>query len=120
MYIRSVWNNCQNKLGYIERCKYKNPNSTDIHAVKNQKALGAYMAKYMLKGDLYKTPLKRYFRRFGKALAQKNFSCNIPKNYFQNLKRKLNCKKWDCSMALKKAKFTKDLTSFERLTIGII
>jgi len=112
-YLRSVWNNCQNKLGYIERCRLKNPNSTDVHAVRNQKMLGAYMAKYMLKGDLYKTPLKRYFRRFGKTLLAKNFSCNIPKNYFANLKRKLTCKKWDCSKALKNAKFTSYLNSFE-------
>lgn len=51
--LRSVWNRCQSKLGYIDRFKakhkHRNPNSTDIHSVKNVKNLSRYLAKYMTK-----------------------------------------------------------------------
>ncbi len=51
--LRSVWNRCQGKLGYVERFKakhnHKNPNSTDIHSIKNIKNLSRYLAKYMTK-----------------------------------------------------------------------
>lgn len=50
--LRTVWNRYINKLGYVDRCQSsKNPNSTDIHSLKNIKDVAAYMAKYMSKND---------------------------------------------------------------------
>lgn len=50
-----VWNECQELLGFVtryrERNKNSNPNSTDVHAVKDIKNLAAYLVKYMSKGE---------------------------------------------------------------------
>jgi hypothetical protein len=49
--IRLVWNRCVNKLGYIDKFELKhnhrNPNSTDIEAVRNSKQIGKYISKYI-------------------------------------------------------------------------
>lgn len=51
--VRSDWNRIVGKLGYIDafesKYNHRNPNSTDIHAVKNIKNLGGYLAKYCMK-----------------------------------------------------------------------
>lgn len=51
--IRSSWNRIVNKLGYVDRFAtihgYSDPNSTDVHAIKNIKNIGAYLAKYCTK-----------------------------------------------------------------------
>lgn len=71
--IRDDWNNCQNKLDFINRFEqqhgHRNPNSTDIHSVRKITDLARYMIKYMSKD----TP---------QALT-------------------VGCKLWDCSQNLK-------------------
>lgn len=51
--IRKVWNDCVELLGYVSRYEEKwhnrNPNSTDVHAVKHVKNLAAYLSKYISK-----------------------------------------------------------------------
>lgn len=51
--LRQVWNRIQNKLGYVDRFAaehgHYDPNSTDIHSVKNIKNLARYVAKYCTK-----------------------------------------------------------------------
>ena len=47
--IREVWNSVLKKAGYLE--KWKNPNSIDIHALKNIKNVHAYLLKYMSKEE---------------------------------------------------------------------
>ena len=51
--LRDCWNRIQSKLGYVSRfcCAYghSDPNSTDIHSVKNIKNVSAYIKKYMSK-----------------------------------------------------------------------
>lgn len=51
--LRNMWNRCINKLGYVDRFelahKHNNPNSTDVHAIKNIRNLGAYLSKYVSK-----------------------------------------------------------------------
>lgn len=99
--LRTMWNDIQKKHGYVKNFRTENPNSTDVKAVKNADALGAYMFKYMSKGDLYKAPLKRYHRIHKEKLLSLPICCNIPKRYFSLLKRRLTCKLWDCSSLLK-------------------
>jgi hypothetical protein len=52
--LRKVWNRIQNKLGYLEayiaNTGKKQPNSTDIHSLKNVKRISNYVMKYMSKG----------------------------------------------------------------------
>lgn len=59
--IRSSWNRILNRHGYIDtfrlRNGHSNPNSTDVHAVKNVKNLGAYMCKYLTKNDETRRPV---------------------------------------------------------------
>ncbi len=53
--MRNNWNRIQNKYGYIDRYTAKtgkqNPNSTDVHSIKNIKDLPAYLAKYCNKNS---------------------------------------------------------------------
>lgn len=52
-HIRNDWNSCLQPSGLIDAFKTKhghsNPNSTDVHAIKNIKNLSAYFVKYMSK-----------------------------------------------------------------------
>lgn len=87
-YVRTYWNKCQNKLGFIDSFErehgHRDPNSTDIHSVKKIRNLAAYMAKYMAKG----------------APAAKKVT-SIPEPATNIITGKV----WDCSMNLKTARF---------------
>jgi len=54
-WLRFEWNKLQDKAGLLENfyAKYghKNPNSTDIHSVKNIRNLEAYLIKYLSKSE---------------------------------------------------------------------
>lgn len=53
--LRDRWNRIINKLGYIDRFeekhKHKNPNSTDIHKIKDVENVAAYISEYMAKKE---------------------------------------------------------------------
>jgi len=53
--IRRKWNAIQSRHGYLKSWTEGNvrndPNSTDVHSVKNEKETAKYMAKYMTKND---------------------------------------------------------------------
>lgn len=55
MLIRDKWNALQNRLEYIDAFEQKhghrNPNSTDVHALRKVKNVAAYICKYMSKED---------------------------------------------------------------------
>ena len=102
--LRRHWNDCLNKLGYVDRCIVNNPNSTDIHSVKNIKNFSVYLCSYFTKKDNYTRPLKRFHRLNKKKLL--NYSGDsylLPRNYIKYLKRNVSCKLWDCSKELKKS-----------------
>lgn len=51
--IRDCWNNCQNKLHFIDGFQkihgHRDPNSTDVKSVKSIAGLAPYLAKYFIK-----------------------------------------------------------------------
>lgn len=51
--LRNVWNRILNKENYIEeyykKWKHDNPNSTDIHSIKESEKIMGYMSKYITK-----------------------------------------------------------------------
>lgn len=51
--IRRIWNQAQERLGYIssyeKKWKNRNPNSIDVHSVKHVDRLSSYLSKYMAK-----------------------------------------------------------------------
>ena len=53
--LRSLWNDCQNVLGYVDKFKEKhghdNPNSTDIHSLRKINYIDRYLCKYMSKNE---------------------------------------------------------------------
>ena len=103
--LRNLWNYCQEKLGYVSRSGLDKPNSTDVHATKGVRNLAAYLCKYYTKADLYTKVLIRYFRRYGKQLKDCSAeTCELPRNYFSRLKRKIKGVIWNCSKALKVGK----------------
>lgn len=60
--IRDTWNRCLKPTGLIDAFQAKHghphPNSTDVHAVKNVRNLGAYIAKYMSKTESTAQPIE--------------------------------------------------------------
>lgn len=107
--LRRDWNKFINKLGYVDRSSSINPNSTDVHSVRNVKNLGAYLSSYYTKKDNYTRVLKRYFKRYYKSHRYSNSDkCIIPKNYFKFIKRYPECQLWNCSLILKKCKLNVD------------
>lgn len=102
-WLRNKWNYYCEKLGYISRCPTNNPNSTDVKAVLKYTDLAKYLSSYISKKDIYKKPLKRWFRRYKKAIALHKEFTHLPKRYFQMMKRKPTIKLWDCSEILKKS-----------------
>lgn len=87
--IRNDWNDCLNKLGFIDKFEakhgHRNPNSTDVHAVWKVKNLTQYFIKYMSKGG--------------------------------NEGDVINGKVWDCSQALKTKKNCEMMLEGEALDI---
>lgn len=104
-WLRKTWNDLQRKSGVVADCVISEPNSTDVKAVLNTKELASYMAKYISKADLYKKPLKRYLSMYKKKLSNKEDYCVLPKNYFANIKRKVEIKLWSCSQILNNVKY---------------
>lgn len=51
MDLRNTWNTIQEGQGYITRSGIENPNSTDVHSVKNVRNLAAYLCKYLAKNE---------------------------------------------------------------------
>lgn len=49
--IRDTWNTIQETLGYVTRSGIKDPNSTDVHSVKQVRNLASYISKYIAKND---------------------------------------------------------------------
>ena len=56
--LRSEWNKCINKLKYVDEFAmswgHHNPNSTDIHSLKNINSPSSYLVKYCCKSDGYR------------------------------------------------------------------
>lgn len=100
--LRNMWNYYCNKLGYVDRSISQDPNSTDVHSVKNVKKLANYLGKYLAKTDVYTKVLTRYHKRFDKKWKTiKHDKCVLPKNYFEHIKRHVTIKLWDCSKVIK-------------------
>jgi len=78
--LRSSWNNLLKKKGLMDDFKEKfgheNPNSTDVHATKNIKNLGAYLAKYFTKGSNHTENIKGKIWGCNYALSDKN-KCHV-------------------------------------------
>lgn len=60
--LRASWNRILDREGLLEKFKaehgHSNPNSTDVHSVKNVKNLAAYLAKYFTKNDSTRRKIK--------------------------------------------------------------
>lgn len=104
--VRNEWNRQLAKFHFIDdfhaKHKYRNPNSTDVHAVYKIKNIAAYMVKYMSKDPiehLAEINLKR--TRRGKSLL-------VPEEHpFRKIQGQpvwdapISGKVWDCSQNLK-------------------
>lgn len=105
MRLRNRWNAICKRAGYVNRNGVVNPNSTDVHSVRNIRNLAAYMVAYLTKKDLYNKPLSRWHKVYSKVLADRNREVtHLPKNYFLYIKRRVGIKVWDCSERLKAGK----------------
>lgn len=112
--LRNKWNYYCEKLGYVTRSGIASPNSTDVHSVKSVKNLASYMVSYLSKKDLYSKALKRYHARYNKILKKMpGNECKLPRNYFSNIKRKVELKVWDCSKPLMLGKCSLEIDSQE-------
>lgn len=111
--LQHNWNQCQNKLGLIDEFEkvhgHRNPNSTDVHAVRKPWELARYIAKYMTKEDPKGKPMS------GRCWSA---SQNLTKAKFLtfDMDKKMN-QIWDKADKLfPEDKFTDDFISFIRLS----
>lgn len=110
-YVRMLWNDCVNRLGYVDRYGQLNPPSTDIRAVKNEKTLGIYMAKYLSKKEVYKKAI-HFVCPYPYPLINinGNWICEVLTQKIWEMKRTPNMKIWDCSDQLKGVRLSSLLT----------
>lgn len=91
--IRSTWNRIQHKHRltdtYAQRMGHFNPNSTDVHKVAHIHNIGAYLGKYLQKGN-------EKIRCFHEGFHQLEFE------------RVVKGKVWDCSEDLKRKRFASE------------
>lgn len=105
--LRNRWNTICNTLGYCDRAGLNDPNSTDVHAVRDIQNLAKYLSNYFTKKDVYKANLKRYHRRFSKQLKGYDGEVfHLPHNYLASLKQRVTSRLWDASKLLLKGKCT--------------
>jgi len=95
--IKDSWNKLLKKHNLLNRYFNKyghfNPNSTDVHSVKNIKKLGAYLSKYMAKTDTTKRAVSGRLWGCNYDLSHKNecFLMLDPEEYAKETKT-LYCK----------------------------
>ena len=112
--LRTHWNNFVNRLNYVDNSTSNDPNSTDVHSVKNIKNLSAYLSSYLLKKDNYSRVLTRYLTKHKKQLIKNDRPyTKLPKNYFNHIKRKVTSAIWNCSLILKRCKLNLDYYDIE-------
>lgn len=103
--IQKAWNKYQKEAGYLDNYakqhKHFNPNSTDVHSVRNIKDIEAYLVKYMVKQASAKEQ-EGYSRSIFEAGLQ-----YIP----EPLHEKIEGKIWDCSSTLSRPLFSCFITS---------
>ncbi len=118
--IRNLWNRYQNYYGFTdsfqEKYTHADPNSIDIHYVKRDNQLAAYLAKYLQKTNAKKCKSKKkvtyiQFKDFY------NDKATIEQTKELNKRRKgvTTCKVWDSSKSLKSSKYIPvDLSTRDR------
>ena len=103
---RDLWNNIQNKLGYVDRFREKHtgkwPNSVDVKSVKKIRNLSKYLSKYCAKNTdepMY-TPIKWVDSKpvaIYNPSESENLGCSKPNGY-----RAIGGRLWGCSQQLSK------------------
>jgi hypothetical protein len=102
--IRKKWNNLQQRHGYLKKWTEGNnpdPNSTDVHAVKNERETARYMAKYMTK----QKPLN-YCSRYCAIEDKPNNEYELTKSTLEKngsrfeYSRAVRTRLWGCSASL--------------------
>jgi hypothetical protein len=104
--LRDTWNRIQNKLGYIDRYIHDNlktnPNSTDVHSLRNIKNVPAYVLKYMVKQNKSnRQKVSSNVKYLNKSV--KEFGCTVSDGAKRFLATESNNGRiWSCSTALSK------------------
>jgi len=116
--VRNKWNNLQQRYGYTKRFMdvhgHNDPNSTDIHSIKDPMRCTTYMVKYMLKADRYKKNQSETIAAAGHHYENK---LNERDKAGKWLKRSVECAIWNCSNTLSKYKInvTEEEAGFEKV-----
>jgi hypothetical protein len=82
--IRESWNKTLSQFHFIDdfqkRYRHRCPNSTDVHAVRQIRNLGAYIAKYMSKGEGTAQPIEGKVWDCSSNLSSKDRCDFVPNN----------------------------------------
>lgn len=80
-WLTNMWNRCQNRLGYVDRCDFTNPPSTEIEKVRDADQITYYIGKYMSKRDIIKKgePERRLVagKLWGCSMELKKLDCRL-------------------------------------------
>lgn len=89
--IRHKWNQLQRKAGLLDsfarKFKHFNPNSTDIHAVKNIQNIELYLAKYIAKSEQNEKALNGKIWDCSDGLNRKRFSDELDSQTESNIRK---------------------------------
>lgn len=96
---------------------WTSPNTTDVHAMKNVKDLGAYLASYMSKKDITKRPIQGKIWGCSEALAVKN---NPKTLLFPNLESKIYDYLVKCNLNWKEITVKDKVTQVTRTVAKIV
>lgn len=92
--IRKIWNQIQEKFGYIsdfkEKYGYEDPNSTDVKSIKTAKVVSIYISKYITKKEKYKDTRLIEGRVWGCSDSLKNlkyYEKLVNTTYYEDFKK---------------------------------
>ena len=97
--LRRDWNKCQELLGFITRFEekhgHRDPNSTDVHAVRKPRELAGYIAKYMIKQDPKNKPMGGRVWSASKNLLSFKFLTYEMDSYYEQIWNAADKQLWD-------------------------
>lgn len=118
--VRNKWNSIVNNYGYIstfeKKHNHREPNSTDIHSVRNDNKIAAYIVSELTKKDKYKKYISLSCELSEQQYHKENYKWFIKDNkYIYEQKRPIKSRLWGCSRNLIKCKFQLDTSDNEVL-----
>ena len=112
-------NQQMNRWKQGELSGWRNPNSTDVHAVQKVSKLASYLSGYIAKKDhLKKSAPKDLVKEYESRISKKQSLSDLKESYPEHFKRPIEGQIWNSSMNLKKASISIKVTEEIRVSLS--